>query len=206
MRVARRSSQPRELVRLSPLQFSLSVSIVVILLGAAGLAGYYYGLIQATRPTGEIDVGSTGDLHEGAESKSETGGTDASVTFYSALKETRKAVPAAGPPQPVETTRIPVEARPTAPSVAASGIRDPAPGSGSVMLQVASYKDQGNARDLLQDLSSKGYSGTIVRAELGERGVWFRVRIGPYAKGDEARRVLEKLRKERKLKGYVVKQ
>ena len=72
--MARRSNQPRELVRLSPLQFSLSVSIVVILFAGAGLAGYYYGLKQATRPTGETDIGSTGGLHEGAESKPENSG------------------------------------------------------------------------------------------------------------------------------------
>ena len=73
------------------------------------------------------------------------------------------------------------------------------------MLQVASYKDKLNARKLLQDLSSEGYAGTVVRAELGERGVWFRVRVGPYGAGD-AEWVLAKLREERKLKGYVVKQ
>jgi cell division septation protein DedD len=73
------------------------------------------------------------------------------------------------------------------------------------MLQVASYKDQANARKLLQDLLSEGYTGTVVRAELGDRGVWFRVRIGPYGSGGEAERVLTKLRDERKLKGYIVK-
>ena len=205
MRVARRSSQPRELVRLSPLQFSLSVSIVVILLGAAGLAGYYYGLKQADRQTGGIDVGSTGSLHEGAESKPDTGGTEASVTFYSALTEPRKDVPPVELPQPVETPRTPVVEKPASPALSASRISDPMPGSGSVMLQVASYKDQLNARKLLQDLSSEGYAGTVVRAELGERGVWFRVRVGPYKSVKESEGVLKKLREQRKLKGYVVK-
>lgn len=202
MRVARRSNQPRELVRLSPLQFSLSVSIVVILLGGAGLSGYYYGLKKATRPTGETDIGPTGGSHDGVESKPETGG----ITFYSALTEPRKDVPAVRPSQLVETTRNPVEAKPAAPPVSASRIRDPVPGSESVMLQMASYKDQVNARKLLQELSSEGFAGTVVRADLGERGVWFRVRIGPYMTGKEAKMVLEKLRKERKLKGYIVKQ
>ena len=73
------------------------------------------------------------------------------------------------------------------------------------MLQVASYKDQLNARKLLQDLSSEGYAGTVVRAELGERGVWFRVRVGPYKSVKESEGVLKKLREQRKLKGYVVK-
>ena len=203
--MARRSSQPRELVRLSPLQFSLSVSIVVILLGAAALAGYYYGLKQHARPTGETGVGSTGDIHGKAESKPDAGDTQASVTFYSALKEPRKEVPAVSPPPPVESTRTPVETTPAASAVSAPRLENPVPGNGSVTLQVASYKDQVNARKLLQELSSEGYTGTVVRTDLGERGVWFRVRIGPYAVGKEASGVLEKLRKERKLKGYVVK-
>lgn len=205
MRVARRSSQPRELVRLSPLQFSLSVSIVVILLGAAGLAGYYYGLKQADRQTGGTNVDSTGSLPEGAESKPDTGGTEASVTFYSALTEPRKDVSPVEPPQPVETPRTQVVEKPASPAVSASRISDPMSGSGFVMLQVASYKDQLNARKLLQDLSSEGYAGTVVRAELGERGVWFRVRVGPYKTGKESEGVLKKLREQRKLKGYIVK-
>jgi cell division septation protein DedD len=193
------------LVRLSPLQFSLSVSIVVIGLGAAGLAGYYYGLKQVDRQTDRIDVSSTGSLHEGAGSKPDTGGTEASVTFYSALTEPRKDVPPAPPPQPVETPRTQVVEKPAVPAVSAPRISDPIPGSGSVMLQVASYKDQLNARKLLQDLSSEGYAGTVVRAELGERGVWFRVRVGPYKSVKESEAVLKKLREERKLKGYIVK-
>jgi cell division septation protein DedD len=178
---------------------------VVIGLGAAGLAGYYYGLKQADRQTGKIDVGSTGSLHEGAESIPDTGGTEASVTFYSALTEPRKDVPPAPPPQPVKTPGTPVVEKQATPSVSTPRISDPILGSGSVMLQVASYKDQLNARKLLQDLSSEGYAGTVVRAELGERGIWFRVRIGPYKTGKESEGVLKKLRKERKLKGFIVK-
>lgn len=205
MKVARRSTQPRELVRLSPLQFSLSVSIVVILLGGAGLAGYFYGLKHAVPPTGEAGLGSAGGIQNRAESKPSMGGTQTSVTFYSELKEPRKDVPSTVPPRPVESTRAAVEAKPAAPPASASGIRDPVTGRGSLMLQVASYKDQANARKLLQDLSAEGYTGTVVRAELGERGVWFRVRIGPYSDEREAERVLKKLRDERKLKGYIVK-
>jgi cell division septation protein DedD len=178
---------------------------VVILLGGAGLAGYFYGLKHAVPPTGEAGLGSAGGIQNRAESKPSMGGTQASVTFYSELKEPRKDVPSTVPPRPVESTRAAVEAKPAAPPASASGIRDPVTGRGSLMLQVASYKDQANAQKLLQDLSAEGYTGTVVRAELGERGLWFRVRIGPYSDEGEAERVLKKLRDERKLKGYIVK-
>jgi len=200
--VARRSSQPREFVRLSPLQFSLSVSVVVILLAGAGLTGYYYGLNQAARIVSEKNGDSIDSFHDRAESKPDAGG----ITFYSALTEPKKNIPPAQAPQHVETTRTPVEEVPAAPQVSTLGGMDQIPGSGSVMLQVASYQDPGKAQKLLQDLSSEGYAGTVVRAELGERGVWFRVRIGPYSGGMEAESVLKKLRDDRELKGYVVKQ
>ena len=204
MRVAKRSNQPRELVRLSPLQFSLSVSIVVILLGAAALAGYFYGLKQHTWPTDEKDISSTGDLHGKAESKPDAADSQTSVTFYSALKEPRKEVPVVSPPL-VKSSRTPVEPSLAAPTVSVPRLENPTiPGKGTVTLQVASYKDQVNARKLLQELSSEGYAGTVVRIDLGERGVWFRVRLGPYA-GEESESILKKLRDDRKLKGYVVK-
>jgi cell division septation protein DedD len=203
VRVAKPSGQPRELVRLSPLQFSLSVSIVVILLGAAALAGYYYGLKQQARHTAETGVSSTGELRGKAGSQPDAGDTQTSVTFYSALKEPRKAVSVVSPPS-VEKTRAPVVPSPAAPAVSIPRHEDPVPGNGAVTIQVASYKDLVNAQKLLQDLSSEGYAGTVVRIDLGERGVWFRVRIGPYGKG-ETERILKELREERKLKGYVVK-
>ena len=204
MRVAKRSNQPRELVRLSPLQFSLSISIVVMLLGAAALAGYFYGLKQQLRPTGEAGIGSNGDLHGKADSEPDAAGSQTSVTFYSALKEPRNEIPVVSPPL-VKSSKTPVESSTAAPAVSVPRLEDPPiPGKGSVTLQVASYKDQVNAGKLLQDLSSEGYAGTVVRIDLGERGIWFRVRIGPYA-GEESASILKKLRDERKLKGYVVK-
>jgi len=178
---------------------------VVILLGGAGLAGYYYGMKQAERPTHDMDDSATGGINEGAESKPQNAGTEASVTFYSALTEPRKDVPAVVSREPLEKSRTAMATKPAAPPATTSEIRDTVPGNGSAMLQVASYKDQTSAHKLLEDLSSDGYSGTVLRADLGERGIWYRVRIGPYAQGGEAELVLKRLREERKLKGYVVK-
>ena len=202
--MARRSSQPRELVRLSPLQFSFSISIVVILLGGAGLTGYYYGQKQALRRTAEADVRPTDEFGEAA-SQPGSAGTRAAVTFYSTLTKPRSAVPS--PPSPGTVNKEPKQVmKITAPAPAPEA----EPGeesslSGPVILQVASYRDPVNARKLLHELSSVGYSGTVVKADLDERGIWYRVRIGPYPRGEEAERILQELRKERNLKGYIVK-
>lgn len=196
MSVARRSGQPRELVRLSPLQFSLSISIVVVLLGGAGITGYYYGLKQATRNPPD----SAGHSDGVQEPKPAQADTRTSVTFYNTLTKPREDVPATPPPRPVVK-----EPEPVSPPSPEPGIRESVSAGSTIMLQMASYKDVANARKLLNDLSTEGYAGTVVRADLGERGIWFRVRIGPYKGREEANKVLENLRNERKLKGYIVK-
>ena len=204
MRVARRSSQPRELVRLSPLQFSFSISIVVILLGGAGLTGYYFGQKQALRRTAEADARPTAEFGEAA-SKPGSAGTQASVTFYSTLTKSRSDV--ASPPSPGSVLKKSKQVKKVK---AAAPAPEADPGeesylSGPVILQVASYRDPENASKLLQELSSAGYSGTVVKADLGERGIWYRVRIGPYPRGEKTERILKDLREKRNLKGYIVK-
>ena len=201
--VARRTTQPRELVRLSPLQFSLSVSIVVILLGGAGLAGYFYGLKQAARTAAQALSEPVPGEETGSDPHVE--GSDAAVTFYSALTEPRKDPPVAKAPEPAKPALKPVEEKPGAPTAVVPDTGQSVPDGRSILLQVASYKDQISAQKLLEELSSDGYSGTVVQADLGERGVWFRVRVGPYPTEKDARNVLDILREKRKLKGYIVK-
>lgn len=205
--MARRSTKPRELVRLSPLQFSLSVSIVVVLLGAAGMAGYFYGLRHAARTAADTAMDSADNLKGKATAEKETAGSEPGVTFYTALTEPRKDPPVVITPQAVpSTTGNQVRNEPKHPVVEAVQVENSAPGGGSVILQVASYKNETTAQKLLQELVSAGYTGTVVRADLGERGVWFRVRIGPYIDENRARMVLESLGEERNLKGYIVKE
>lgn len=193
--MARRSTQPRELVRLTPLQFSLSVSIVVLLVAGAGLAGYIYGQKKARESSETVQPVSSLDQGVVAPSSEPLAEDQASVTFYSALTEAREnpAPPEAPAPKPAPAPTPVPAATPTATK-------------SSVMLQIASYSKNEAASKLLTSLSAEGYSGTVVRADLGERGVWYRVRVGPYGGEKEARRALGKLREERSLKGFVVRE
>jgi hypothetical protein len=43
-------------------------------------------------------------------------------------------------------------------------------------------------------LASAGFDAYVVRADLGKRGVWYRVRVGRFATRDEARAAAAKLR------------
>jgi len=194
--MARRSTQPRELVRLTPLQFSLSVSIVVLLAAGTGLAGYIYGHKKALEGLATVKPVA---VDQGVVAPSSGAGSDsqASVTFYRTLTEARETPSSTEPPSP--------KPAPTVPSTVTATPTPPATTKSSVMLQVASYNKEDAASNLLKALSDEGYSGLVVQADLGERGVWYRVRVGPYGADKEARRVLEKLREERNLKGFVVK-
>jgi DedD protein len=164
----------------------------VLLLAGAGIAGYLYGLGTAAEKNqrSSTDKEDAPPVSGTASAQSET---SVPVTFYSVLTEPRGevSVPAPEPKQKSSSQREKAEP-------------DRAGGDLSLILQVASYKAQETAKELLEQLSAEGYPGTIQVADLGERGVWYRVRIGPYGTEKKAGEILEKLRKERGLKGYIV--
>jgi cell division septation protein DedD len=180
----------------------MSISIVVILLGAAGVAGYYYGMKRAAESTAVIANDPEDAFEEKMVDPPQSGDADASVTFYSELTEPRKNQPPVSPPATQNRSKVPARIAVPPASDAAAGKMPPS--GGSIVLQVASYKDKVPAQKLLNELISEGYHGTVVRADLGQRGIWFRVRIGPYSLEKDANAVLDILRREKSLKGYIV--
>jgi cell division septation protein DedD len=163
------------------------------MLAAAVLGGYLYGLREAEKRDGPSALSEDVSVPVPVPSPPEEDAR-APVTFYTVLTEPRKETPF--PPKPLK------DKPPQAPP-AKAGVDDPETG-GSLILQVASYQTKEAAGKLLEKLSAEGYSGTIQVADLGERGTWYRVRIGPYRSEKDAERVLQNLRNERKLKGYIV--
>jgi cell division septation protein DedD len=64
--------------------------------------------------------------------------------------------------------------------------------------QVASRRDQQAAEAALEELrrsqaSVSGLPGRIARADLGDKGVWFRVQLGAFASGAQAQALCEEL-------------
>ncbi|UCG38128.1 MAG: SPOR domain-containing protein [bacterium] len=187
--MARKSAKPKELVRLTPFQFSLSVSIIVLLMAGAGLAGYLYGLREGGREQEEAVGQGSLQTPDSARTMEEKADTLSPVTFYQTLTEQRRQAADTPPPK-----AAPVKPEP----------RERSGGEGlPLMLQVASYRSSEAAHKLLEGLSSDGYSGTVMRVDLGDRGVWYRVKLGPYHGEEEAGRVLAALEKERSLKGFI---
>ncbi len=87
------------------------------------------------------------------------------------------------------------------------GVRRPAgslPG-GKFTVQVASYREKGDARELADRLTRKGYQAFVAEAEVPGKGTWYRVRVGRFGTRKEAASFGESLkRKERNIKTVYV--
>ena len=70
-------------------------------------------------------------------------------------------------------------------------------------VQVASTKDLKYAERIITRLKTKGYPAYKAIGKVPGKGIWFRVRVGPYKNKDEAEKVLAKLKKK-KLKGFIL--
>ena len=62
-------------------------------------------------------------------------------------------------------------------------------------VQVASYSLKSEAETLRSKLAAKGYSVGIVESHLGDKGTWYRVRVGKRLDPDAAKELAEKLGK-----------
>jgi DedD protein len=79
------------------------------------------------------------------------------------------------------------------------------PGSeGGFQLQVASFKDQADADRLVEDLRKRGHKAYRQAAYVPERGLWHRVRIGPFRSKLEAKRYGENFERTERVAPYVV--
>ena len=76
--------------------------------------------------------------------------------------------------------------------------------AGPLAVQVASTKDAVSAEALVKKLKYLGYTGFSIKAEIPNKGTWYRVRVGPYRTRSEAEQVHQELAKE-KFKGIIVK-
>ncbi|HVJ16898.1 MAG TPA: SPOR domain-containing protein [Polyangiaceae bacterium] len=159
--------------------------------------------------------------------------SDKPTTALAAVKDERGrlvkqgelvAVPSAPPPA---SDRLPVVPLPvgdvlhstpvtTAPKdpltvLAAGAARLPEDGTlappgmeGGFQLQVASFKDAADADALVEDLRRRGHKAYRQAAYVPERGLWHRVRVGPFRSRIEATAYREKFEKSERVSPYVV--
>ena len=62
-------------------------------------------------------------------------------------------------------------------------------------IQVYSFQDKNRAEIALQALKNRGYQAFMIISVLGEKKVWYRVRIGGIADEAAARKMLDEIRK-----------
>ncbi len=62
-------------------------------------------------------------------------------------------------------------------------------------IQVYSFQDKNRAETALQALKNSGYQAFLIMSDLGEKGVWWRVRVGGIADEAAARKMLDEIRK-----------
>ncbi|PLX99772.1 MAG: hypothetical protein C0622_09950 [Desulfuromonas sp.] len=77
---------------------------------------------------------------------------------------------------------------------------------GSHAVQVGAFNVAGDAVALKQRLEKDGYPAFVVEADLAEKGIWYRVRIGPYADAATAKHAQEVLEIKEQIKGFVARQ
>jgi DedD protein len=74
---------------------------------------------------------------------------------------------------------------------------------GSLVVQVASFKTPEDAGSLKDRLTKKGFGAYIQKADLGAKGTWYRVLVGPYDDADAAAKTAERLKAEYHLSALV---
>jgi DedD protein len=75
---------------------------------------------------------------------------------------------------------------------------------GGFQLQVASFKDQADADRLVDDLRRRGHRAYRLTADVPERGLWQRVRIGPFKTKFEAQKYKAELERTERITPFVV--
>ena len=82
----------------------------------------------------------------------------------------------------------------------------PSSSTGVYSVQVGSFKNKTDANRLRNKLRKKKYKAFVILANLGDKGVWYRVRVGRFSDVEEAEKLAETLLKKEKIKGIVLKQ
>lgn len=113
------------------------------------------------------------------------------------------------------TTPPPAPARPAATQAPATTTATPAANDpnaryrrdlplGSFTIQIGAFKTEDRALERVHDLLKKRYDAYYTIADLGDKGVWYRVRVGKYDDMAKARQIADEIKEKEKLFPYAV--
>lgn len=80
----------------------------------------------------------------------------------------------------------------------------PSGGDGGFQLQVASYRSKQEAETIASQLRARNHKAHVQRAEIANRGTYFRVKIGPFSTQYEASRYRASFETKEKIPSIVV--
>lgn len=115
-----------------------------------------------------------------------------------AAKIAQQTVEVAPTPAPKKPTPVAVTASPK-PAVKTAKVNVDTPH----VLQISSFRSPDEAGILVRRLEKKGYDPYIRQADLGSKGVWYRVFLGPYASKDKAQAASISLKASEKLDSLI---
>lgn len=117
--------------------------------------------------------------------------------FYKMLPELNEQAPAEAKPTPVKASAPKASAvKASAPKAAASSAAKEEPMK-PAWLQVGAFKDEGDADNLKAKLALIGVESRILTSDVPDKGIWHRVRVGPFNSAAE----LDTVRKQLKTNG-----
>lgn len=137
------------------------------------------------------------------------------LSFYDDLPKGDQAPLGSGinlPPDE-ETTGAGAKAEVVAETAAPKPVANPAPkpkaatpavsSQGAFVVQVASFRTAADAAKLQKRLNQHDLTTSLERADLGQKGIWFRVLAGPYDDRSAADQVVALLKTEERLSALV---
>ncbi|MEP9347692.1 SPOR domain-containing protein [Xanthobacter sp. KR7-225] len=129
------------------------------------------------------------------------------VKTYAVRPDGTMAAPAGGTAAPAGSSltafapvQSPGSAAPGAAPAQTGAVAPPVAASGSYVVQVASQRSEADAQGSWKALQAKypsllgSYTAQVRKADLGERGVFYRAQVGPFASRDQANDLCQALR------------
>lgn len=144
----------------------------------------------ATQPAAETPFSFYKNLPSGQ--KSTVLGSGINATANPSVKQPLQAAIPSNLAKPAQPQTSPA-AKPAPPvPVEKAAVR---PEAESFTVQIASYGLKSEADTMKSKLASKGYSAYVVESNQGDKGIWYRVRVGKKLEQDAAKELAAKLGK-----------
>lgn len=200
--------------------------ILFVLMLAVSLVSFVLGFMvgRATAPTDSSEVLQAPlrmpvDKRGEADAEGAVGGEGKpvdmaeSLTFYDTLPIAGQSPLGSGINRPAAKTNPsvqeatvsvpPPEKTSVEPQIASPATAPRIHPAGTHVVQVASFRSAEEAERLRGRLEAKGYTVFLEKGDLGSKGVWHRVLVGPFAGEADAGQVVERLKKEERLSALV---